>query len=209
MLSFALRPGVLRTGAVAALLAIPAAARPAGDEEAADPLPEPAGWYDRFVEVALSDESGTVGLRWLSGGGVGYVGGSVVVNDDDDFAVNARVIRLAQLDGVPFRTGVGLGAYAVAVDRPSVQAYSVALTGLVEYDLPTRFPCTVATDLSFAPDISTFDEGEGLLDAQVRVRVDLMPSAAAFVGYRLVEVDFGRRDIDIDRRFHVGVRLGF
>jgi len=64
--------------------------------------------------------------------------------------------------------------------------------------------------LSYAPDITTFDDGDQLVDFRVSAEAEVSSFATAFIGYRFVEVELSQGpDRDLDDQVHVGVRLGF
>ena len=93
---------------------------------------------------------------------------------------------------------------------PDANLFAVALSGTARYELETEYPIRFGLTLSVAPDITTFDDADGLVDALVRAEVQLGENASAFVGYRLLEADLKRGgDHEIDDGLHIGIRLAF
>jgi len=170
-------------------------------------LPQPAGSYDRFVEVAFSDDTFELGYRQLTIRRRDYYGIDALVNDEGDFLLSARLVRQGQVIGEPLRLGVGVGAYGVWIDDPNESVYAVALIGTAEYDLHAAYPTTVAAALAVAPRIATFDDGEDLFELELRVNVDLSEVASVYVGLRALEVETETDEYDVDQGLHVGIRL--
>jgi hypothetical protein len=164
--------------------------------------------YRNFVELSVSSQSVMGGYRRVFEREDGHVGVFYFANDEDDVAAKVQLVRIGQVVGHPFRLGAGVGGYVALVDKPDANVYAIALTGLAEYDLDAFYPTTISAEASYAPDITTFDDGEELVQFQVSADLELSYAASAFVGYHLLEIDDGRTR-KLDSRLHVGVRLGF
>lgn len=105
---------------------------------------------------------------------------------------------------------MGVAFYAAIEDRDDSDAYAVALSGAAYYDLPTEIPTSIGLEVSYAPDISTFDDGEELLDAAASLGIDISPWADGFVSYRFLEVDYtDDHDHEFVSQVLVGVRLAW
>ncbi len=63
-------------------------------------------------------------------------------------------------------------------------------------------------EISAAPDITTFDDGERLVDLRLRVKMDISDIAAVFVGYHGLRIET-TRGRSLDKRLQIGVSLGF
>ena len=163
------------------------------------------------LELALSSESAWLGYRHRFDQGDGFASLGLLVNEDDDFLLNGRMLRFGQPQSdLPLELGVGVSFYAGSIDKPDADIYAVALTGSASYTLSTDYPTSLGAQLSLAPDITTFSDGEDLIDASVRVEVELSRFATAFVGFRFLEVGVDRAsDHEFDDRLHAGVRIGF
>ena len=69
-------------------------------------------------------------------------------------------------------------------------------------------------DLTFegfhAPSITSFGDAERYSELSVRLQLEIIPSARAFVGYRLIRVDTEDfNDNRLDRNAHFGISLSF
>lgn len=166
-------------------------------------------------EFALSGDGLAFGYRNGLHRGKGYTTLGLLISEDDDFALHARLMRFGEpRSEVPLGLGIGLGLFGAAVDATNDELAAVTLTGAVDYALDQLFGLTYATrvgvELSWAPDAATFADGERVLDVLGRVEVDLSTWATAFAGYRHLEVDLADEDdVELDSAFQLGIRLGF
>lgn len=183
-------------------------------EEPVDPDRPPADPGHAF-EFALDDDGLTFGYRNGLHRGSGYWSLGLFASQEDDFALSARLMRFGEPKGEsPFGFGVGLGVFGAAIDATEDELGALTLTGAADFAFDEWFvldyPLRVGIEVSFAPDESTFADGQRVVDAIGRFEVDLSPWATAFGGYRYLELDFeDEEDLELDRAFHAGVRLGF
>ena len=169
--------------------------------------PQPSGWYQQMIEVALSDSIFELGYRQTTQRARDYYNVRALVNDDDDILLSGRLVRQGQVSGMPLRLGAGLGAYATWLDEPDEAVYAVTLIGVAEYDLKTAVPTTLSADLALAPSIATFGDGEDLFEFKFRATMDVSEVAAGFVGFRWLETETDSGEFEVDRGFHAGIRL--
>ena len=162
------------------------------------------------VELALSDETFWFSYRSSRDPDKGYFSVGFLANEDDDYLVTARLMRSGTHSRGRLEFGVGIAVYAATLDVPDADVFALALAGSARYALPTVYPTSVGLDLSVAPAITSFSDGEGLADLALRLEVELSPHARAFVGYRFLETELDRvSDRELDDSLHVGVRLVF
>jgi hypothetical protein len=179
---------------------------PRQEEEVPADAPAPvADAGQRWVELALSSETAWVAFGFPVSGS-GEVQAGVLVDSDEDFLALLRFVRTGRpLETEALELGVGLAGYVT-----SIHAQAVALVGTAAYDLPVEVDARLALELAYAPRVTTFDDGEDLLDLLARFEIDLSAHATLFAGYRLIDVDRDeRRDRELEHRAHVGIRLGF
>jgi len=147
--------------------------------------------------------------------GKGYAALGLFAGVEDDFVLHGQLMRFGEPRAdVPFGVGVGLGLFGATVDETDDELFAITLTGAADYALDRLFgltyPTRVGVEVSYAPDIATFADGERVLDVLARVEVDLSTWATAFAGYRQLEVDLADEDdAELDSSLQAGVRLGF
>ncbi len=183
-----------------------------GQGPSGSPMPLGPPGPRRSIEFALSRDSYWFGLRAPVRFGSGNMELGVLGDDDDDFAVVGRLVRYGRpFSDQAWSLGAGVAAYVTSFEVPvDADAYALALVGSARVEPFYALPLTFEVDLSFAPDVTTWSDGEELVDARLRAEFELSPYASAFVGYRRLEVDLGSDgDGEVDERVHAGVRLAF
>jgi len=183
------------------LIAYPISAQEHHDHELVVPI------YRQALEVAISTESFHIGYRENTPSQDGFWDMELLVNDDDDLALNARLMRVGQVAGTPLRLGVGVAGYAAFFDESGEKLYALALSGSAQYDLPTNPPTTASLELAIAPDITTIKDGESVFDLRLRLETQVNANAVAFVGLRIFDAETISDDT-FTHSLHIGVRLG-
>jgi hypothetical protein len=164
---------------------------------------------ERGVELSVSTEAIGVGFRAPLGDYDAFrIGG--LFDEDEDWAVDARWLhRVVTLsDDVPVTLSIGLAGDVISFDRPDAEVFALAVAGAAEIPFPTELPSRFALDLAFAPDLTTFDDGDEVSDVGLRLECDVTPRATLFLGYREVEAEFeGRGEKELDGHLGLGVRF--
>ena len=165
------------------------------------------------LELAINDDAVWVAFQTPLARGQGHLQIGAFATEDEEYVATAKLMRY----GTPtadqaLRLGVGLGAYVAWLDDPDDEnIYAITLSGSARYAFATDVPTFLSFDGSFAPDVTTFDDGDRVIDALARFEVEVSRYATAFLGYRFLEVrlDDGDTERELDDQFQVGVRLGF
>ncbi len=166
------------------------------------------------LEIALSDETAQFTFT-ADTGSVGNGGGRLSLggffNEEDDIAATLGFMVTGLPAGrTPFAFGLGAKAYATHIDDIDDEFYALALGARMRYTFPSNTPMHIAGDVHYAPDITTSNDADGLLDVVLRFEIEFIPGTSGFVGYRLFELqsDVGS-DYEFDDNLHLGVRLNF
>ncbi len=113
--------------------------------------------------------------------------------------------------------GVGIKGYGVSLDSGD-DVGSVTLGAKGWYVPPQINRLGLVAQLYFGPDITTFGDAEKFWDFSGRAEYEVLPEAAVYVGYRNVRARLERnvpgnpgnsRDVDLDKGWHIGVRMSF
>ncbi len=166
-------------------------------------------------DIALSEE--TASLELIADSDVVGVGGADLLlglffNEDDDYMGSLGMLAYGAPAGgeQPFSFGLGGKLYYAAIDKPDANVSALALGVTTKYHIPGNMPMSLGAELYFAPGITSFQDADQFLDARIRFSIDVLPSAAAFIGYRLTTVDFEEGgDVDLDENLHLGIRIQF
>ena len=177
-----------------------------------EPQPgEERSWLsDPSLEFAVSSDSFWLGFRSGFARGRGHQSIGVLGNDEDDFLVQVSFLRYgAPVSDTPLELGVGIAGYAAFLDVEDESVFALALSGRAGATFPAAYPVTTFVEVSYAPDVTTFDAGDEWLDVLARVELGISRDAAAFLGYRYVHTELNRRDRELDDSLHAGIRIRF
>lgn len=168
------------------------------------------------IDVQLSEEAAQFNFRSDSST-LGYGGADIntgfFYNENEDLVLNAGVKATGSpASEQPITFGVGAQAYLMSIDGgvgadASVQA--IGIGGEVKFHFPGRMPMAVAGEAYVAPAITTFGDGEGVVDANIRFEIEVMPGSVGYIGARSfqVEPEGGGDDYELDESLHFGFRI--
>lgn len=104
--------------------------------------------------------------------------------------------------------GVGLKGLIASTNVNS--ALAIALGGQVRVAPPAVPRLGIVGQLYFSPSIVTYRDAERYFEVDVRVEYELIPQAAAYLGYRTVKVTLKtKNEIELDSGVFAGVRMSF
>jgi len=213
--------GLLLSASLAVLTSAPLSGQerpPQGNPDLPQGGQETAGEYEEpphAFEVTLGSDGVWFGYRNGLHRGEGYTSFSFFASKDDDIVLQGQLMRFGEPQSdVPFGVGVGLGLFGAEIDETNDEVFAITLSGAADYALDRllglTYPTRIGVEVTWAPDLSTFVDGERVLDLIGRIEADLSTWATAFLGYRHLEVDLSNADdAELDSAFQVGVRMGF
>lgn len=146
------------------------------------------------------------------------IGFGALINEHNDVIASASILvsgsNAGDVKGLHF--GVGAKVYAGAIDGPGsaaldVNGGAIAIGGRVRYVFPGSAPFAILGEAFYAPEVTSISDFDGLFEYRVALELEVTPSARAYVGYRLLEVEFNNNnsDFEVDDEAHVGVRFEF
>ncbi len=164
------------------------------------------------IDLALGKE--TASAEFYSDSGInntGRISAGGLYNEDDDLL---GFIGLTSNNSIvtdrPYDFGVGARGYYAKVDSPDVGVGAIALGINGRIRFTAGLPLALAGDFYYSPKITTFDDGDELVDSRIRLEAQVSPNASAFVGYRRVKLnlkDFS--NYKLDDHVQVGIRFKF
>ncbi|MEM7208742.1 MAG: YfaZ family outer membrane protein [Pseudomonadota bacterium] len=166
------------------------------------------------LDISLSSE--TASIVYLSdSSSLGYggadVGYGVFFNEEDDYLFNANFLVSGKpaSQQQPLQFGVGAKGYLGIFDESDFDIGALGIGGQIRYVIPSSVaPMAAALEIYYAPDITSFGDATSLTEVALRYEFEIVPSTRAYVGYRLIEVDFDDvDDVEIDDEFHLGIRF--
>ncbi len=173
----------------------------------------PAAVQANGLELSLSDdiaEIGYIGETDALGMGRGQVFGSVLFNNDDDI-IGSVGLRSINRVSPSLNAFVGVKGYAGKLDDIDQEIGAIGIGAGVGVGLASQIPLQVVGSVHWAPSILSFADADGVQEFEVRLEGQLTPTAAAFIGYRWLEIELDdwRRDYEPADEVLFGVRLGF
>jgi hypothetical protein len=162
---------------------------------------------NKFGEVRYAREADILGVE--NGG----ISAGFLRTSSNASVVHGTVYTPILEGAVPVSINVGARVYLASLVEPGDDIIGVAFGASARYKLPMleRWPIYVASQIFFAPEITTSGNSVNILDVHViRAEMEVTPAIDALVGLRSLRVDrdFGDDDV-VDERLYVGVRFRF
>jgi YfaZ precursor len=104
---------------------------------------------------------------------------------------------------------VGIGIKGLVAHTQGTNESGVAMGAMVRYSPPTLSRMGIVGQLYFAPNITTFGDADRYVESVARLEFEVIPSAAAYVGYRDIYFNFNNVSVKVDQGAFVGVRMSF
>lgn len=127
--------------------------------------------------------------------------------DDGDLmsvGLNAVDVRSQQS---PLRIGVGGKVYGYFTDTNDSGA--LAIGGFARYMPAELNGLGFGGHAYYSPSVLSFSTTENLVDVGARVEYMLIPTAMVYLGYRFVEANDEKGDIEVVNAGHFGLRINF
>jgi YfaZ precursor len=106
---------------------------------------------------------------------------------------------------------VGVGIKGLVAHTQGTNESALALGGMIRYSPPGLSRMGIVGQLYFSPDITTFGDANRFVETGVRVEYEVIPNAAAYLGYRNIRFNLNNaaRNATLDEGVFVGVRISF
>jgi hypothetical protein len=104
---------------------------------------------------------------------------------------------------------VGIGIKGLVAHTQGTNESGVAMGGMLRYSPPSISRLGIVGQLYFAPNVTTFGDADRYVETVARLEYDVIPSAAAYIGYRDMYFNFNSGDATVDQGAFIGVRMSF
>lgn len=171
--------------------------------------------YARSFDINLSSDAAQFKYGSLVGGstyGRTEMGVGFLYNEDDNYLgeIGLLVIDEAGSKTPGLELGVGPKFWFGGSDEADVDIAGIGLGGQIRYKNMNVPRVVYGASLYYAPDIVSFMDSEGMLEWDIRVEYELLPTANVYVGFRSIEADIKNRDdVEIDESGIIGLRFMF
>ena len=148
------------------------------------------------------------------------IGAGVLFNQYNDVIANGSILVSGNSAGdvKALQFGVGAKIYGGDINGPDakrvdIKGGAIAIGGQIRYVFPGSAPFAVLGEVFYAPEVTSISEFDRLLEYRVALELEVTPSARAYIGYRMLEIDFdafGRnQNYEVDDSANIGVRFEF
>ena len=177
------------------------------------------------LDLKLSSETAEVTFLTQNatfGYGGADIGIGLFINENDDFLVNGSIVVSGSGTGDvrALHFGVGGKAYAGRLDFSSTvpgassqdnpSGGAIAVGGHLRYVFPSSTPIAILAEGFWAPSVTSFSDFDGLIEYRFALELEVTPSARAYIGYRVLEVELDTGfKYKLDDNAHIGVRFAF
>ena len=136
------------------------------------------------------------------------IGLGFLVSEERDTLFQLGVALDAPSDLVNnIRLSVGTRAYVALIGEENNDAFAAGLGFEAAYQLPSeKLPLELSTAFYYAPDVFTFGQGDRIIDWTIDVTLPFRPRLSVFTGVRYLQIDTRPDDLEVDNRWHVGLR---
>jgi|AZIK01.1.fsa_nt_gi hypothetical protein len=112
--------------------------------------------------------------------------------------------------------GVGGNAYAVIVDNEKdgvedANGAAIGVGGFFRYSMPFNRNLALAGYVYYAPPVISFSEVENMVDSDIRIQYNLLPTAHLYTGFRYTSIQFENANsrYKLGEGLHLGFKLDF
>jgi len=177
------------------------------------------------LDLKLSSETAEVTFLTQNatfGYGGADIGIGLLINENDDVMASGSIVVSGSGTGDvrALHFGVGGKIYAGRLDfssntpgaasQENPSGGALAVGGNLRYVFPASMPFAILVEGFWAPSVTSFSDFDGLVEYRAALELEITPSARAYIGYRVLEVelDTGLK-YDVDDNAHIGVRFAF
>ncbi len=167
------------------------------------------------LDINLNNDSVRLALSWMTTPSPNSLEGEAAIyyNTDSIYVgtIGVRVVGETGRQGNPLEAGVGGKLIGITSSDENIDAVALGLGFGLRYYPAAINRLAFGAQLHYAPEIVSFGDVNNMLEGMLNVEYQVLPQAFAYVGYRLLKVEFeesGKTD-DLDEGAHVGMRILF
>lgn len=160
------------------------------------------------LDLSINDNAAGLEYDATRMGSPLHISAGFIHHEDDgnllSFGLNAVDVRDQQTS---LRIGIGGKVYGYFTDANDSGA--LAIGGFMRYAPPELNGLGFGGHAYYAPSVLSFASTENMVDVAARVEFMLIPTAMVYLGYRFVEADDEKGDIEVVNNGHFGLRISF
>lgn len=168
------------------------------------------------LDVNLNQDSARFTYYSLVGGstyGRTEMSTGLLYNEDKNYLLELglQVVDVAGSGSPGLEIGVGPKLYYMNSDTPDASGLSIAIGGMVRYNLPQVPRLALQGTLYYAPSITSTLDTSNFLEYGARVAYEILPTANIYLGFRRIRVDYtqGKGTHTLDEGGMLGMNFSF
>lgn len=133
-------------------------------------------------------------------------------NEDDNYLTELGLLVIDEAGSKTpgLELGVGPKLWFGGSDESDVDIGGIGLGGQLRYKNMNQPRIVYGASLFYAPSIVSFLDADSILEYDIRVEYELLPTANVYLGFRSIEADIkNRKDVEIDESAILGLRFNF
>jgi len=169
----------------------------------------------RSFDINLSDDAAQFKYGSLIGGtnyGRTEMSIGFLYNEDDNYLgeIGLLVIDEAGSKTPGLELGVGPKFWFGGSDEADVDISAIGLGGQLRYKNPNVPRIVYGASIYYAPSVVSFMDADNMLEYDIRLEYELLPTANVYLGFRSIEAEIkNRKDVEIDESAIIGLRFKF
>ena len=176
------------------------------------------GWAGGGIDLSLSSEAASLDVLLnpqgsLSVGGTTELSLGVLTNETGDNIFHGTLLARGVRTSVEGQYNLGAGMRLVGGDLDVDETVGALALGFQASVLiaPSKFnPMDFIMEGFYAPKISSFTDAEEYTSVGVKLQIDVVPQARAYLGYRRVTFDTNDfSNVIVDKSVHAGLSIRF
>ncbi|MAM89315.1 MAG: hypothetical protein CME36_18600 [unclassified Hahellaceae] len=162
------------------------------------------------LDIALSEDSAAVDLRYLNGDRSLRSAAGFVYREGGSRVFDLELLALGQTAIGNLPTTVGIGGQANIFDGDGLEGSALPIGGFLQFNIP-QIPGLGYTAAAFvAPSITAFGDAKRFWRFDTKVTYRIIRAADVYLGYRHLHAKAEEgSDVSLEESFHLGFRLQF
>lgn len=162
------------------------------------------------IDISLANNSARLAYDATQVGSGVHIGAALQHDREDGNLLSAGV-HVVDVRESKRSLYIGVGAKVFGYFTDDYDGAALGVGGFFRYNIPGVQDVSVAGYGYYAPPVTTFGDGEHLIDTDLRVQFAVIPTARIYTGYRYsaVKVEGVRNRVTLGDGLHFGIKIDF
>jgi len=170
----------------------------------------PAAFAGGSLDISLADDAARLGWDAAHLRNGLHFNAALLHETDEGDMLNGGV-HVVDVSNVQSDLYIGAGANLYGFTNSDYNGGAVGVGGFFRYNFPFNRNFGASGHAYYAPPVVSFADIENMIDADIRLQYNLIPSAHLYTGFRMTSLQFEGRDgrFKLGEGLHFGLRLDF